>query len=145
MLHYLHIPLAFGCIRILLRSRFPYLQPAFSVLDTLLKLSAFGIVVCDTALRGTLLTVRLFTAKGTTQVLTVGITWMGKEEDMAMLTALQAPPQVGVGSQNRPQHDIILKDEITAGIAPVVPIRSKFEMLRDPYGKKPKLSLMILM
>lgn len=88
---------------------------------------------------------RLFTAKGTTQVLTVGITWMGKEEDMAMLTALQAPPQVGVGSQNRPQHDIILKDEITAGIAPVVPIRSKFEMLRDPYGKKPKLSLMILM
>lgn len=100
-------------------------------------------VVCDTALRGTSLTVCLFAAKGTAQVLTAGVTWMGKEEDVAMLAALQAPPQVRMGSQDRPQYDIILKDEI-ADLVPVVPVRPKLKMPLDPYGKKPRFSMMML-
>lgn len=63
---------------------------------------------------------------------------------MAMLAALQAPPQVGMGSQNRPQYDIILKDEIAAGLVPVVPVRPKLKMPLDPYGKKPRFSMMML-
>jgi hypothetical protein len=69
---------------------------------------------------------------------------MGKEKDMAMLAALQAPPQVGMESQNRPQYDIILKDEIAAGLVPVVPVRLKLKMPLDPYGKKPRFSMMML-
>ena len=88
MLHYRRIPLAFVSRRLLLRIRFPSLPPAFTVLDTLLKLPSFGMVVCDTALRGTALAVCLFAAKGTAQVIAAGVTWMGKEEDMAMLTAI---------------------------------------------------------
>ena len=94
---------------------------------------------------------RLSAAKGTTQVLTttqalkVDIAWMGDEENPAMLAASQALPQVGMGSQNRPQHDIILKDEIAAGLVPVVPVRPKLKVPLDPYGKKPRFSLKMLM
>ena len=69
---------------------------------------------------------------------------MREEEDPAMPAALQAPPQVGMGSQNRPQDDIILKNKI-ADLAPVVPVRPELKMRLDPYGKKPRLSLMMLM
>jgi len=49
-----------------------------------------------------------------------------------------------MGSQNRPQDDIILQDEI-ADLAPAVPVRLKLKTRLDPYGKKPRLSLRILM
>lgn len=69
---------------------------------------------------------------------------MGKEEDMAMLTALQAPSQVGMESQNRPQHDIILKDEV-ADLAPAVPAQPKLKIPPDRYNKKLRFSLRMLM
>jgi len=108
MLHQLRIPLAFVSSRRLLRIRFPSLPPAFAVLDILLELAILSAVVLDTALRRTSLTVCLFAAKGTTQVLTttqalrIDVAWMGDEENSAMLAASQALPQVGMGSQNRP-------------------------------------------
>lgn len=92
MLYQRRIPLTDVSSRRLLR--LPSLPPAFTVLEILLYLAALPAVVLDTALRGTTLTVCLFAAKGTTQVVAAGVTWMGKEEDMAMLTALQAPSQV---------------------------------------------------
>jgi len=69
---------------------------------------------------------------------------MGDEENPTMLAASQASPQVGMGSQNRPQDDIILQDEI-AGFAPAVPVRPELKAPLDPYDKKPRLSLMMLM
>ncbi len=101
-------------------------------------------VVCDTALRGTSLTVCLFATKGTTQVIALGVTWMSEEENPTMPAAFQTSSQVGMGSQNRPQYDVILKDEI-AGLAPVVPVRPKLKMPPDPYDKKPRFSLRMLM
>lgn len=69
---------------------------------------------------------------------------MGKEEDMAMLTALQAPSQAGMESQNRPQDDIILKDEVE-DLAPAVPARPKLKIPPDRYNKKLRFSLRMLM
>jgi hypothetical protein len=69
---------------------------------------------------------------------------MGEEEDAAMLAASQAAPQVGMGSQRRAQDDIVFQDE-AANLAPAVPVWPKLKMLLDPYGKKPRLSLMMLM
>ena len=68
---------------------------------------------------------------------------MGKEEDAAVLAAIQATPQMWMGSQCRPQDDIILKDEI-ADLASTIPVRPKFKIPRNLYGKKPRLSLMTL-
>jgi hypothetical protein len=51
---------------------------------------------------------------------------------------------MGMGPQDRPQDDIILKDEI-AGLAPAVPVRPILEMPLEPYDKKPRLSLRMLM
>lgn len=108
MLHYRRIPLAGVSNRLLLRIRLPSLPSAFVVLDTLLELAILSLVVLDTALRRTLLTVCLSAAKGTTQVLAtmqafrIDVSWMGDEENSAMLAASQTLPQVGIGSQNRP-------------------------------------------
>ena len=52
--------------------------------------------------------------------------------------------QVGMGSQCRPQDDIVFEDE-APNLAQAVPVRPKLKMPLDPYGKKPRLSLMMLM
>lgn len=49
-----------------------------------------------------------------------------------------------MGSQRGPHDDIVFEDE-TANLAMAVPVRPKLKMLLNPYGKKPKLSLMMLM
>ncbi len=121
MLHHLRIPLALVSIRILLRIRFPFLPPAFAVLGPLLKLALLCAVIFDTALRGTLLAVCLSATKGTTQVPSAGVTWMGDEKDAAMLAVSPASHQVGFASQNGPQDEIILQVEI-ADLTPAVPV-----------------------
>ena len=141
VLHYPHIPLPFAGSRMLLRVRLPSLPSAFTVLDALFILSRFGVVVCDAPLRGTSFTVRLSAAKGAAQVFTARVTRMSEEEDPAMPAALQASPQVGMGSQNRPQHDIILKDE-SADLALAVPVRPRLILPPDLYSKKPRFSMM---
>lgn len=69
---------------------------------------------------------------------------MGEEKDAAMLAASQATSQMGLGSQHGPQDDIVFQDE-AANLATAVPVRLKLKMPLDPYGKKPRLSLMMLM
>ncbi len=144
VLYYPHITLPFAGSRMLLRVRLPSLPCAFTVLDALFIFSLFGVVVRDTPLRGTSFTVRFPAAKGAAQVFTARVTRMSKEEYPAMPATLQALPQMGMGSQNRPQHDIILKDE-GAGLALTVPVRPKLKMPPDGYNKKPRFSLRMLM
>jgi hypothetical protein len=69
---------------------------------------------------------------------------MREEDDVAMFAASQAVAQIGMNSQRRPQDHIVFEDE-TANLAQAVPVRPKLEMPLNPYGKKPKLSLMMLM
>lgn len=143
MLDHLPCPLAGVGLRLLRSIRRHPFPPAFPVLDTLLLLALIGAVIGGAPARGPLLAVGLSAAKRTTQVLTAGVAWMGDEEYPAIPAVLQAPSQVGVGSQKRPQDDIVLQDEI-ANLAQVVPVRPKLKMPRDLYGKKPRLSLMML-
>ena len=49
-----------------------------------------------------------------------------------------------MGSQRRSQDDIVLEDQ-AANLAPVVPVWPKLKIRLDPYDKKPRLSLMMLM
>lgn len=145
VLHYLRLQLARSGLRFPRRIRRPSsFLPALPVLDSLLLPALLGAVISGAAARGIPLAVDLAAAKGTTQVLATGVAWMGEEEYPAMPAALQAPSQVGLGSQNRPQDDVILKDE-TAGLAPAVPVRPELKTPLDPYCKKPRFSLMMLM
>jgi hypothetical protein len=68
---------------------------------------------------------------------------MGKKEDAAIPTALEAGPEVRFSPKNRPKDEIILENELQ-DIAPVIPPRAEFEVLLDLYGKKARVSLMIL-
>jgi len=143
MLDYLPRPLAGVGLRLLRSIRCHPFSPAFPVLDPLLLLALIGAVIGDTSARGALFAVGLSAAEGAPQVLSAGVAWMGEEEYPAMPAALQAPSQVGMGSQNRPQDDVILKNKI-ADLAPPVPVRQELKLPRDLYGKKPRLSLMML-
>jgi len=69
---------------------------------------------------------------------------MREEEDVAMFAASQAAAQVGMGPQRRPQDHIVFEDE-TANLATAVPVWPKLKIPLDPYGKKLRLSLMMLM
>lgn len=69
---------------------------------------------------------------------------MREEEDVAMFAASQAAAQVGMRSQRRSEDDIVFEDQ-DANLAPAVPVWPKLKTLLDPYGKKPRLSLMMLM
>jgi hypothetical protein len=117
-------------------------------LDALLQFPFLGAVIGHAAAGGPPLAVRRSAAEGTAQVpalpFTTGVAWVGEEEYPAMLAASQAAPQVGMGSQRRPQDDVVRQDEI-AGLAPAVPVGPELKMRRDPYGKKPRVSLMMLM
>jgi hypothetical protein len=147
MFHHNAIKLVFHAIadhKLFIRIRLPYLRSVFTVLDLLLDFAAILSVVSHTALGGTLLTVCCSTAKGTTQIAASGVTGMGDEENPAMTAASQTLPQFWMGSQHRPQDEIILQYQV-ANVAAVVPVGPELEMLLDFYCKKPKLSLMILM
>lgn len=132
VLHYLRVQFARGGLRLLRYVRRPSFSPALPVLDPLLLPPLLGAVIFGTAARGMLLVLGLSAAKGATQVLATGVAWVGEEEYPAMPAALQAPSQVGMGSQNRPQDDVILKDEI-ARLAPTVPVRPELKTPLDPY------------
>jgi hypothetical protein len=121
---------------------------AFAVLELLLLLVLT--VELDTASGGLLLAVGLAAAKGTPQVLASditlilapGIARIGEEENAAMPASLQASSQVRVGSENRPQEEVIRQDK-SPDLGPSIPSSLKLKMLRDPYCKKPKLWLRI--
>ena len=60
-----------------------------------------------------------------------------------MTAPLQAPSKISVGSQHRPQDDVIREDKI-AGLALPVPVWPELKMPLDLYDKKPRFSLMTL-
>jgi hypothetical protein len=101
-------------------------------------------VIGDTALRGRLPTMGLSAAEQTTQIAPAGIASMSGEKDTAMPTARQADGQVRLGSEDRPQEDVILQDQ-GGYVSPSIPAPPKLEILRDPDCKKPKLSPRVLM
>ena len=149
MLDYSNVKLSVAGFRLRWVSIWFSLPPAFAVLDPLLALAFLCAVIGHAAARGAPPAVCLSAAKGTAQVLALpliatGVAWMGQEEDAAMLALSQAALQVGMGSQDRPQDGVILKDE-SADLTLVVPVRPELKMPLDPYGKKPRVSLRMLM
>jgi hypothetical protein len=67
------------------------------VLDLLFDLAFRRLVVLGTAFVRTLLAVRLSAPKRTPEILTAGVTRMGQEENAAMPTTRQTPPQAWIG------------------------------------------------
>ena len=109
----------------------------------LLDLAVGVAVVGGTAPSGLLLAVALPAAKGTTQVVAAGIAWMGEQKNTAMPAPGQAGSQVRLGAQHGSQEQIILQYQ--GGYRPsTIPVHPKLKMLRNPYCKKPKLSLRML-
>jgi hypothetical protein len=94
-------------------------------------------------LRGLLLAVGVLAAEGTTQILASRIARMGDEKNAAVPASGQAPSQVRPGSHHRSHELVVLQDQLP-DLRPAIPVPSKRKMLRDRYGKKPKLSLRML-
>ncbi len=82
--------------------------------------------------------------KGATQICTAFIAWMGEKFDTAMFTLLQAQLKVGFVFQDGFYSKIVLKNEIV-DLTLSIPIRVKFKMFLNLYGKKPRVSLIMLM
>jgi hypothetical protein len=61
-----------------------------------------------------------------------------------MPAAGQEGPQVRFGSQDGPQDEVELQDQV-AYPRFTVPVRAELEMFLDLYGKEPRVSLMMLM
>jgi len=86
--------------------------------------------------------VRLPAAKGASQIVSLGVAWMGQEQDAAMPAALQAWLQLGLRPDSRAQQECVDPDQV-ADLPLSPPARRKLEMLLDSYCKKARLSLMI--
>ncbi|MBT7701779.1 MAG: hypothetical protein HN700_15940 [Verrucomicrobia bacterium] len=86
----------------------------------------------------------LATAERTPQIIAVNIGGLCQKENPAMTAVLQVAPQVGLASQYRSQRRIVLQNKI-ANLAIAIPSRTKLKMLLDLYGKKPSVSLIMLM
>jgi hypothetical protein len=69
---------------------------------------------------------------------------MGDEEDPTMPAPGQASPQMRLSPKNRPQDEIVLENE-PGYLVPAVPPCQELEMFLDLYGKKARVSLMMLM
>jgi hypothetical protein len=87
---------------------------------------------------------RLPAAKGTAQISTIPVSWIGGKKDAAMFAAGQERPQVRFGVQEGPQDEIELQDQ-AAYPRFTVPVRAELEMFLDFYGKEARVSLMMLM
>jgi hypothetical protein len=87
--------------------------------------------------------VRISAPKRTAKITPTGVTWVAQEEDPAMAATSQARPQVGPGPQNGAQDAVVLQHE-SKHFVRAVPTRAELETSLDSYGKKAKLSLMML-
>jgi hypothetical protein len=68
---------------------------------------------------------------------------MGQEENPAVPTTRQTPPQAWIGPQNGPEHEIVPQHEIP-DFAATVPARLEPKTFLDFYDQKPSVSLMML-
>jgi hypothetical protein len=103
------------------------------VLDLLFGLAFRRLVVLGTAFVRTPLALRLSAPERTPEILTAGVTRMGQEENLAMPTTRQTPPQAWIGPQHAPEHEIVLQDQILDSLA-TVPARPELKMLLDFYA-----------
>ena len=84
------------------------------------------------------------TAEWTTQVPPTCVPGMGEKPNPAVQAGSGATLKLGMGLQNRVQRGLILQDKRLGAIV-LMPIRTKREKLLDAYGKKTRLSVIILM
>ena len=87
---------------------------------------------------------RLSAAKGAAQISTASVSRVRGEEDAAMPAPGKERPQARFGSQDGPQDEIVLQDQV-AYPRFTVPVRAELEMFLERYGKEARLSLMMLM
>ena len=83
------------------------------------------------------------TAERTTQVLSPRVLGMRQKANPAVRAANGTAVKLGMGLQNRVQRGLILPNKRFGAVA-LVPIRAKREKLLDGYGKKARLSVMML-
>ena len=83
-------------------------------------------------------------AKGTPEICTAFIAWMGEKLNVAMFASLQTQLKVGIVFQDGFYSKIVLKNEIV-DLTLSIPIWLRFKMFLNLYSKKPSVSLTILM
>jgi len=94
-------------------------------------------VELDTAPRRARAAVSFPAPEAATQIVAAGVPGMSEKKDPAMLTPLQAGPQIRPGTQQRPDLGIVLAHQI-AHPAIAVPIRPELEMSLDFGCYKPR-------
>jgi hypothetical protein len=94
-------------------------------------------------LAGTLSAMVLPAAERTTQLPATCVAGVREKANPTLNAADDAPLKVGTGLQDRVQRGLILPDKRLGAIV-LMPIRLKREKLLDGYGKKAKLSVIIL-
>src|SRR5207249_11151781 len=104
--------------------------PSVAVPDLYLRLAFLGAVVLDTPLRRTPLAVRLFASKRTSQIPAPRVSWMRQEENSAMPAPGHTSAQLSSGSQDGPQHDVVLTHQCSH-LARAVPIPAELKTLLD--------------
>ena len=72
-------------------------------------------------------------AKSTAKIRARTVARIGEEEDPAVPAALEAGPQVRLGSEQRPKDEVVLQDE-PADLALVMPLPAELEAAPDFYG-----------
>lgn len=82
-------------------------------------------------------------AKGTAEILSPAVARIGEKENPAVRAALEARPELPLGSEDRAQDEVVLKRE-AASLAPAVPVRGGVEAALDFYDKKARVSLTML-
>jgi len=84
------------------------------------------------------------TAEGTPQIIAINVGGLRQEEDPTVTAVLEVAPQVGLASQDRSQSLVVRQNQI-ANLSLAIPVRPKLKMRLDLYGKKPSVSLTMLM
>ena len=113
------------------------------VLAPLVLPPLFALVISGAAPGGLFATMGLPAPKGTTQIVATSVAGMREEKNPAMPATAQASAKARLGAQGRSQEYIKLRDQ-RGNRSLSIPARPKLEKLRDPYCKKPKLSLKVL-
>jgi len=120
-----------------------YTALAAAIETFLIAFSVCRLIVRGTTLAGTLQVMMVAAAEWTTQVPPICVPGMSEKPNPTAQAGNGATLKLGVGLQNRVQGGLILQDKRLGAIV-LMPIRPNREKLLDAYGKKAKLSVIIL-
>jgi hypothetical protein len=126
------------------RGRRKVVALAAAIESFLLRLPGRCPVVRGAPLAGTLLPMMLPATEGTTQVPPTCVAGMREKANPTVRAVSNASQKLGMRLQHRVQRGLILSDKRPGAIV-LVPIRAKREKLLDRYGKKARLSAIMLM